>query len=719
MAKSPVKGRINEDEIFEVGGVDEEPSTKGKKAPPAYRIYKDAKIPVSKALGPALRAKYDAAIKAYDFTRQAWQEVLAYYNNNQVKGATTSTGHFRRGDSTENVVFSNLNLMIPTVYAKNADFAVNTIDAEDKEFTEALRHLLNALFKRRDYLNAKQKIKKACGMALLTNFGIFKLDYTKKDDSREVVIEEMQKLSQELQKAKTKAEVNAAYGKLLALEAQVQVAERSGPKMEHVYPWHCIVDPNAEDQDGTDGEWMAEPCMISTDYLKARFMEQGEGDEWNLVFKPSHKVAIGAEENGETDSGMGAVMQKLSGEETQIDAYTDEERLAYQYEYMTECVYWWDKVTKRLYLFLKDDWSYPVWVWEDPLHLSRFFPYFNIPFAFSTGGPVSVGETSYYLDQQDEINDINKQVAAIRRIVFKYIFYDSETMTPETAELINRALRGEGPEDAQMRGIAVPEGKKLADMLHALIPPSTQMEALFNKEPVLNTINRISNTSDALRGVQFKTNTNEAAVNSYQDSVRLSVGAKVDSVEDALSDAGHALAELCVQFMDQDEVAGIIGAKLAAGWKNMTVEEFNANYSCEVVAGSTEKQNSTFKKNEAVKIAQAVGQFAQAAPGTTLRIMLRVLQQAFSEVVITPDDWAALEKEVQANLSKGVSDGSAPGGGGGGEMDALRNVPPDVKKKALEMKNAGKSDDEILAFVKQQGQGRPGPQPAQEKQNAA
>jgi len=60
------------------------------------------------------------------------------------------------------------------------------------------------------------------------------------------------------------------------------------------------------------------------------------------------------------------------------------------------------------------------------------------------------------------------------------------------------------------------------------------MAPLFNKEPILNTINRISNTSDALRGTQFKTNTNEAAVQSYQDAARMSVGSKIDVIEDAV-----------------------------------------------------------------------------------------------------------------------------------------------------------------------------------------
>ena len=69
-----------------------------------------------------------------------------------------------------------------------------------------------------------------------------------------------------------------------------------------------------------------------------------------------------------------------------------------------------------------------------------------------------------------------------------------------------------------------------------LYRPALNYEALFNKEPTINSINRISNTSDAIRGVQFKTNTNEASVQSYQDAARMSVGAKIEVVEDVMSD---------------------------------------------------------------------------------------------------------------------------------------------------------------------------------------
>jgi spore germination cell wall hydrolase CwlJ-like protein len=121
-----------------------------------------------------------------------------------------------------------------------------------------------------------------------------------------------------------------------------------------------------------------------------------------------------------------------------------------------------------------------------------------------------------------------------------------------------------------------------------------------------------------------------------------------------------------------------------------------------------EKPNSIFKKKEAVEICQAVGQFAQAAPGTTLRIMLKVLSNAFTDVNIKPEDWAALDAEIKANLARGVSDGSSPGGGsapqqgGGGDLRAqAQNLPPQIKQKIVQMKNSGASPDQLKAAILQ------------------
>jgi hypothetical protein len=148
----------------------------------------------------------------------------------------------------------------------------------------------------------------------------------------------------------------------------------------------------------------------------------------------------------------------------------------------------------------------------------------------------------------------------------------------------------------------------------------------------------------------------------------------------------------------------------------MDLPTFRAQYTVNIVAGSTEKPTSAFKKQEATQIMQAVGQFAQAAPGTTLRIMLKVIQKAFTEVVINEEDWKALDQEIQANLTKGQTDGTgAPAGGPPGGppqqpgqqpdpaalQQAAHNLPPAVKHKIVQMKEDGMSDQEIMAFIQQ------------------
>jgi hypothetical protein len=114
---------------------------------------------------------------------------------------------------------------------------------------------------------------------------------------------------------------------------------------------------------------------------------------------------------------LGIVLEAMATG-SEVEAHTDAERRAYQQMYYTECVLVWDKYFRRVYLFHRDDWTWPIWVWDDPLNLARFFPYFIIGFGFSTGGTVNVGDTAYYLDQQDEINDINRQWTRIRRTIF-------------------------------------------------------------------------------------------------------------------------------------------------------------------------------------------------------------------------------------------------------------------------------------------------------------
>jgi len=694
---------------------------------PLFRIYEDSKIVVGKTVGPSWKKKYDSAIATYEQIHLVWDEVFRYYNNHQTKTQQTVMGTFKRGDSTENMIYSNLNVMLPATYSKDPHFTCSTTDAEDEPFCNALQDVINTLMRRKDKLGAKQKIKRAAGFALLTNFGVLKLDWTRKDDSRELAQQEMARIMESMAQTKKQEELDMLYGQLEALEQNMEVRKPSGPGLSNILPQNLIIDPNAEQQDGMDSQWMIERTMLATNYLNAQFTKpdpESEGTDSQsrvLVYKPTHKAVFTGGE-GERDEGLGIVMKAIESNSL-VTAHTEEERSAYIEMYYTECFYVWDKATGRTMLFAGDDWTWPVWVWESRslVNITRFYPYFIIGYGFSTGGSVSVGETAYILDQQDEINQINRQVAKIRRTIFNYFYYNSSKINKDDAEKFLKALMS--PSDDGEHFLAIKAGEhKITDLIESVKPPAIDYEALFAKDPIKQSMDRITNTNDALRGVQFKAYTNESAVESYQESMRLSIGAKVDVIEDTIADLAVSVAEMCVQYMTVEEVEGLIGKSKAQAWKEMPLEIFASQYTLMLVAGSMEKPNSVFKKREAIQAAQAIGQFAQAAPGSTLWIMLDLFQKAFTDITIKPEQFDLMRKEIAATMQQGVSTGQQVGGVPGAEggqpgaegadpaaaqgqgldiQKLLMSLPDDVKQKIMQMREKGVPARQIIEFAVQ------------------
>ena len=699
MARKPIVTTDEAVESVAIDAFDQPPPEKGpEKEQPLFRVVGDLRIPVSKAFGKTWQTRYDAAMATYETLHLDWQEALLYYNNNQSREQLGSKGAFRRGDSSENIVYANINTVVPAIYSKNPDVVVNTDDAEDENFGMTMQTLLRALIHRREApcLHLKPYMSKAAMMAELTNFGVIKLGFTDKESSQEKQAVALADIGQRLLKAKNAKEVERIYGELIALEQSIEVFEPFGFNGRNILPQNLIVDPWAEKPDGTDGTWMMERTFLPTDFLRAKYTDGRE--EARLVFKPTHRAVFDTAASKE-DESWGIAYEKI---DESVTGHDREERTAYIYETMSECVYVWDKVTRRVYLFAAADWTWPLWVWEDPLQLSRFFPYFIVAFSLSTGGTATVGSTSYYLDQQDEINQINEQVARMRSAVFNTFLYNSDQIKKDDAESLVAVLRGEATHTTHAFGTKMGEQGDPSKAITSISPPSFDQEALFNKQPIYATVERVSRTTEAFRGQQFKSHLTQDAVQATMLGMQLTVGQKQDVIEEVVSDICQAMAEIAVQKFDRDIVAGLIGEAKAAAWIPMDVPTLNAQYPISVVGGSTEKPTSVFKKKEAIEITTAIGQFANAAPGSTLKVLLKVLEKAFTEVTIGPEDWDAIEQEIAVMATKGVSvqgQGQAQGQAQGSAP--ARNVPPQVKQQIVEAAGQGASREQLAQMVQQ------------------
>jgi hypothetical protein len=485
---------------------------------PVYRVIGESKIPVSKHRGPLWRSRYDQGKSAMSKNLDAWNEAYRYYRHDHTRTNASSraeedstAGKPLQGsiDSTENLVFANVSALVPMLFTKNPEAEFTSEDKTDEPKQRTLEKLVNTLAAKKTSpgLNLKRKVKRNIVSTTLTNVGWFEVGYTLREDSSEAALEEVQRLSAELEKASSQKDIKEVEGKLLALEETIDMLTPSGPWVKVRRPDQVIVDPTATDLDlSGQCNWIMIEDLMYTSLIRAKYgRKKPDSDEWESVFSPTNVIKAGVSpdqgERGQTDNFQ---LFSYSSSEYSKYGYTDQRSfLAAQ---MTKVCYVWDKVTRRVELYNCNDWCYPLWVWDDPYSLDQFFSV--VPMEFHTD-PITMyakGEVTYYLDQQDDINIINNEWSKVRKFAAGKVAYDKNAL--KDSSMLDALISG--TTDTNSIGLDLPEGKKLGDVLGPLLPPSADAIKFFDKKPVLEAIDRLSGVTSVQRGVEYKTNTTNA-----------------------------------------------------------------------------------------------------------------------------------------------------------------------------------------------------------------
>jgi hypothetical protein len=632
---------------------------------PLYRIVGDSRIPVSKHTGMLWSSRKDQGCGARSNSVNNWDEAIRYYDNDQsthrnpTDGAASNRPTRRLGEGwteTENVVFANCSIMVPMLYAKNPTVTITTQNDASEPRGKALERLLNVLMPKKSApgINLKPKMRRAVLTALLTNSAWIKIGWTFKQDSSEEAIAELQNLSTELENAKSRKEILAVEGKIMALEEKIAMLSPSGPFVKNRLPHQIITDPTAVEPDGSDANWMMEEDFLPTAYLNAVYAQK-QGEEHRSVYEPTHVLNKGS---GVHDVEEAVNNFKLLGDDLEAASHGYTNDKAFRTAQYTKVWYVWDRTTRRVLLFADNNWKWPVWVWDDPLRLPRFFPYFRLWFHEAVNSQNPKGEVSYYLDQQDAINEIHDEIRRGRQWAKRNILYNKNSMSQADVEQV---LKGD---DGTARGVDIPEGTKIQDHVFSFVPPSLSMPELFNPDSKFAAINRITGINDAMRGAQFKTNTTNKAVQAYQQNVDIRVDERVDLIEDFIADVMWNIGILCMMNWDAAEITGLIGSALAKAWTKITdARELETEFSARIEGGSIEKPNSRTKKEQALQLAQVLGQFASGAPGVAIP-MIKMVERAFDEVVISDEEWEFIIMTIMQTLQKaGAGPGGQPQGG--------------------------------------------------------
>lgn len=655
-APDPLESSLKQSDVAVAAPVDNEP---------AYRVLKGSKIAVAKQRGKLWKSRKKTVEAAMKDHVDAWDEAIRYYNHDQSlhrDGNDPGLANNRnlakrindRFTSTENIVFSNVSAAVPQLYAKNPIVSLTAGINEDPQakeinmaFARVVEKLVNVLFamSHSPGVNAKPKMKRATVVALLTNCVWLEVGYTQKDDSSEAALQTLMELSAELQKAKKIEEITECEGKLVALEEKVEFLNPSGPWLRIRLPHQVLVDPDHNDSNGADAAWIMVDDMLPTDYLNAVYgVEDEETDKITSIYEPTHILDGNKNEDEENFS--------LFTTTKDYNAYGFSDSKSFNKSKRTKVVHVWDRVTRRLELYADNDWSWPIWVWDDPYQLQGFFPFTKLWFHENPIATYAKGEVSYYLDQQDQINEINDEKRRSLLWARRNIFYNKNKIG---AAEVDKILKGP---DATATPLDLPEGTKVTDVVFTIPPPSLAFEKLFDKTDIYKAVDRIASTNEVERGGEFKTNTTNKAVDYYATQGNQRNDERLDAIEDCIGRVGWQLAQLCLRFMQPDQVKQLTGIDPGDNWKPLDPLSDANRWSMTCVGGSTQKQTSGAKKQEAVQIGQVLAQFVKAAPVTTLQKTLEVFSMAFDDVQMQKEDWDAIEAEIKQTLM--MQQGGAP-----------------------------------------------------------
>jgi len=426
-----------------------QPRKPAKAAPRvSYKVYPETKIPVSSVIGKLHHAKISNALAKREAkgTDEAWEQAIQYYHNDQLGHRNTDNPdkagnrnvaqtHNHTFSETENVVFSNVNSIVPVLYAKNPQMEF-TSDSNPKIATLLERLVNNIIIKKTNPgVNLKPKAKRAVVISTLTNKAWFEVGYTRRNESSETAMQEIQSLSEKFIATKDVKELREIEGQLAAIDLKIDLLQPSGPFVNVHTPDKVIFDVAAELPDGSDGSWIAVKSFIQSDLLQAVYYKKDAHGKEVSIFESTHLLA--------------STKANVTGVEQDINNFTlfntsedigDYKKFGFADEFtfrkaqFTQVWKVWDKVTRRVYLYNADDFSWPIWVWNDPYQLEGFYPLTALVGYTDPINAESKGEVTYYLDQQDAINEMNDHERRLRNKVKNKLIYNKNVITKAEVE---------------------------------------------------------------------------------------------------------------------------------------------------------------------------------------------------------------------------------------------------------------------------------------------
>ena len=232
-----------------------------------------------------------------------------------------------------------------------------------------------------------------------------------------------------------------------------------------------------------------------------------------------------------------------------------------------------------------------------------------------------IGDIEQIEPLQKELNETRTQMMNHRkRYARKYLFKESAFDQYGRTAL-------ESDEDNVM--VPVISDENLASVV-ANFPAVINPPEFYNQsDMIIGDIDRISGVSEFQRGSSSEIRRTATEASLIQDASNARTADKLAIVEQAVGEVGKRMLILTRQFMTGEKVARLTGKDGEPVWVTYDKDYLEGDFDFEVVGGSTQPTNESFRRQMALQMMDAMAPFAGAGVINMQELATFVLQNGF------------------------------------------------------------------------------------------
>ena len=538
---------------------------------------------------------------------------------------------------TVNMIFATKNVMAPAVAINNPKFVVNARNPESAPQAIITEEVLNYLWRAHRY---QREFRLSVDDWLLVGHGWLKIGY------KWVKPPEEKKATEVLTEGPEDEGVDEGVDDREDAEGNVeseQNIEDDRPYLERISPFDMFVDPDARRPEEmrwiAQRTWRAVADVHVDDRYSATARKRVSGSSWSRW------------DNDDRDA-------RSSGEKADKGAVT-----------YVEVIEFYDIKRKKIATFATqadgaESNGGGFLIKPKPMPYAFGHPFvmlrnYEVPDHFYPLGDVGQIESL-----QLELNETRNQMLNYRKKFRRAWVYASDRFTQQgiaalESDVDNVMIPVEGDMDP---------GSAIAPVPAAITPP----EFFDQSAMITNDLDRVSGVSDYQRGAQTAIRRTATEAGMIQDAANSRAQDRLAKIEGILAEVAERVVGLMQQYLVEEQVARIVTMPVR-GWVRYDPSRIAGKFDFEVIGGSTEPQNETFRRQAAMQMADISSLFMQQGVVNAPALYQELLQKGFG-----------IKDASRFIQQPGPPPGEAPPPGpGGGAGPGMGQPPPEQMPQEL------------------------------------